>query len=222
MGPCLAEDWAILTGDLRGSTAAGPGRVAATLDILRDCAAAFSAWTGTDARFTRFRGDGWQLRLAPAGLGLRAALTVAACLRADPAALATRISVGVGRVDDWGTRDLSDARGPALEASGRGLDAMGRLRWLAVGGAGLTALHDIVADLAAERATRWTAAQAEAMAHHLHPDAPTLDEVGRRLGISAQAAGFRLQGAGGATLRRALRQWEDAFDRWQATGSWGA
>lgn len=190
----MAEPAAILTGDLIGSSDAGAAAVEQTIDLLRHASGQIGAWNREDPLFTRFRGDGWQMRLSDSSLGLHAAIYIAARLRAHPAALASRIAVGIGTVDDWGTGDLSDARGEALEAAGRGLDAMGRLRWLTLHGPDLTALHHIVVDLMAERATRWTVPQAEALAHYIHPDNPTLDTVGAKLGISAQAAGYRLQG----------------------------
>ncbi|RYI16719.1 MAG: hypothetical protein EON48_10440 [Acetobacteraceae bacterium] len=57
---------------------------------------------------------------------------------------------------------------------------------------------------------RWTAAQAEAAALHFSgPDrTPTLHEIGKSLGISAQAVNDRLRGAGAQTIASVLRRWE--------------
>jgi hypothetical protein len=203
---------AILTGDLIGSTRVAPSALEAAMGLLAEAAREVSAWTsGPDSRFTRYRGDGWQMHVAEPGRALRAALFLAARLRAADLGLATRAAIGVGRIDSLGTASLADARGPAFEASGRALDRMGRARRLAIEGDGITALHRIVVDLLDERTTRWTRQQAEAMAPALSPDEPTLAEIAVPLGISAQAVNYRLAGAGAPAIRRALRGWEEAW-----------
>ena len=203
---------AVLTGDLIRSTRAAPGAVERAMAVLAEAAGEVSGWPpGVDARFTRFRGDGWQFCVADPGSGLRAALTAIARLRGADAGLTTRAAIGVGRVDSLGTDSLSDARGPAFEASGHALDDMPRGRRITIDGAGLAPLHHAVVDLLDERAARWTPQQAEAAALYLGPDGPTLADIAPRLGISAQAVNYRLAGAGAAAIRRALAQWEKSW-----------
>jgi hypothetical protein len=209
---------AILTGDLVGSSRAKADRIAHTMSLLSGNLPAGIgwSWTASDLRFTRFRGDGWQMRV-PAPDALRWAVTLLASLRADPLALRSRISIGVGAVASLGTENLSDGSGPAFEASGRGLDAMDRDERLFLMG-GETAADDprphvldaekAVAMLMDERISRWTPQQAEATAHFLHPDAPTATQIAQQLGITPQAVSYRLRGAGAKTLRSALETLE--------------
>ena len=202
---------AILTGDVVGSTEKPVGALERAMEALAEAARGVSAWTGADTRFTRYRGDGWQMQVATPALGLRAALFAFARLRAADAGLATRAAIGIGRVDSMGSGDLADAHGPAFETSGHALDRMPRTRRLTIDGAGVTTLHRIVVDLLDERTARWSREQAEAMALHLAPDNPTLTDIAPLLKISPQAVNYRLAGAGGTAIRHALRDWEADF-----------
>lgn len=197
---------AILTGDLVASTRAADGGEAA-LATLRDAAAELERWSGHPTRFTRFRGDGWQILLHRPGLCLRAALYLTARL-ATTAAPATRLAIGIGTLDRPGTRDLSDARGSALVASGRALDHLPRGRlWAMAGGEDWQAA--IIA-LAEWHATGWTAEQAEAVAMALPPDPGTQTALAARLGITRQAWAARIAGAGLSAWEPALRVFEEA------------
>ena len=205
---------AILTGDLIGSTRAAPAALEAAIELMAATAEEVAAWMPpARARFTRYRGDGWQMHVADPALALRALLFLIARLRAADLGLGTRAAIGIGKVTSLGTDSLADARGPALEASGRALDAMGRTRRRAIEGEGVTPWQRIIVDLLDERSARWTKPQAEAM--HLalvrHPEEPTLAEMAARLDISAQAVNYRLTGAGAPAIRRSLRSWEEAF-----------
>jgi hypothetical protein len=202
---------AILTGDLVGSTEKPVGTLEHAMQALAEAARGVSVWAGADTRFTRYRGDGWQMHVAIPGLALRAALFVFARLRASDAGLATRAAIGIGRIEGVGSEDLGDAHGSAFETSGHALDRMPRTRRLTIDGEGVTALHRIIVDLLDERTARWSREQAEAMALHLAPDNPTLTDIAPRLGISPQAVNYRLAGAGGTAIRHALRDWEADF-----------
>ena len=112
---------AILTGDLIGSTDAPANALERAMDALAATARGISDWTPwSDAgtRFTRFRGDGWQAHVADPGLAVRAALTMIAGLRAADAGLATRVAIGLGRIDSLGSDSLADARGSASRPPG--------------------------------------------------------------------------------------------------------
>jgi hypothetical protein len=201
------ESAAVLTGDLIGSTRVEPPVLERAMATLAAAAGAMEAWPGGAGRFTRYRGDGWQMHVAAPGLALRCALTLTAALRAADLGLATRAAIGIGAVGSLGSESLADARGPAFEASGHALDAMGRGRRLAVAG-DVSPLHGAVVDLLDERSGRWTASQAEATALYIAPDDPTLADLAARLGITAQAVNYRLAGAGAPALRRTLETWE--------------
>ncbi len=201
---------AVLTGDLVGSARLPAAAVERAMARLEDGAAAVADWAGQHTRFTRFRGDGWQIWLARPWLCLRAAMAMAAALRAGGAGLASRIAIGIGVAESLGGASLADARGEAFVISGRGLDAMARGQRIALAGAGTGPRDRIIAALMAERAGRWTPPQAEALALALHPREPRQAELAAALAITPQAVAYRLAGAGAGVLREALAQWEEA------------
>ena len=204
------RDIAVLTGDLVGSTAYPAKTLEAAMQAIRATAAEAAGWQSPpgDTRFTRFRGDGWQIVLDEPHLSLRAAVVIQGRLVA--LGLETRISIGIGTADSLGTRDLADAAGSAFETSGRGLDDMAPQVRIAIAGTAIRVQDELIADLLSERLSRWTAAQAEAVALQLAaPDRPrTLQEIGRQLKISPQAVNDRVRGAGGQIIGSVLRRWE--------------
>ncbi len=228
----MASDkiFAILTGDLIGSTRAPQKRVEHTMGLLSGGlppGIQWEGWAAEDFRFTRHRGDGWQILAPEPEYALRWAITLTAGLQADPDALGTRISIGIGPVTSIGTDDLRDASGPAFEASGRGLDAMHRDESLfMMGGESgrsgaafprLSGAEKAAVMLIDERIARWTPEQAEATAHFLHPSDPPATEIARRLSITPQAVSYRLKGAGARTLKEALSaletDWKETWSR---------
>lgn len=210
------QDVAILTGDLIGSTVATAQATEAALTIIADTAQEIASWapTAPAPRFTRFRGDGWQFA-APHNLGPRGTLLLAARLTAAQG-LQSRISLGLGTVDDWGSAQdtLSAARGAALTASGRGLDAMTAGQILALTETGrppqILARDQALIRLWAALARRWSAEQAEALALALPPDPPRQSAIATRLAISPQAVSLRLKGAEAGAILDSLAQWEIA------------
>ncbi|MFN4171495.1 MAG: hypothetical protein ACK4GW_07050 [Pseudorhodobacter sp.] len=197
----MTDHIAILTGDLVGSTDAPAGRVSDTMILL----AAIAREIGPDCRFTRHRGDGWQMALTEPGDCLWACLYILARLRADPDALPSRIAAGIGAYHPTDATDLSTAMGPAFTASGRALDQMARGQYLALSGkkTEIDRFRKLAFAFAEEHAIRWSKEQAEAMAHALHPDAPTQEQIAQALGISRQAVGLRLKAAGYHVLDQA-------------------
>lgn len=209
----MGDTYAVLTGDLIGSTQAGADAVKASMTVIVNTAREIGHWPkGKDTRFTRSRGDAWQLVIQEPADCLRAALMLQARLRAWPEGIPTRISIGIGRVHSLGTDSLADAEGPAFIASGQGLDQMGKSQRLVVFFGRLTPFLQSVASLADELARRWTREQAQAMGLALQPHDPTLEEMAPQLEISKQAVNYRLTGAGLRAIRLALRGWEDGFD----------
>jgi len=205
---------AVLTGDLVNSEEKSSEVVDQAMAQLEATAHTIAVWQShADLRFTRFRGDGWQVLLKDPWLALRAALVLLARLRSGGTDLSSRISIGLGKIDSSGTTDLSDANGEAFVLSGRGLDEMARSQRIAFSGSMIGHRDKIIARLMFERASRWTMPQAEAMALYLQPDHPTLAELATELGISPQAVNYRLGGGGANELRTTLRLWEEVIER---------
>lgn len=212
---------AVLTGDLVASTRHPAETVDRAMQHLQDAARDIGSWSSPpqDTRFTRYRGDGWQLVLAKPHHALRAAVVLQARLIAI--GLRTRIFIGIGAIERHGTESLADASGEAFERSGRGLDTLGDAWTLGIDGSGVIPEDQMIADLLGERIGRWTGPQAEAAALLLASveKVRTLSEIGARLGISPQAVSDRVRGAGCATLASVLRRWEDrkAHGVWSGT-----
>lgn len=200
------ENHAVLTGDLVGSTAAGMEAVEKAMACLAQAAGMIAYGEGKETRFTRFRGDGWQIYLDFPGLALRSCLFLRASLKASGSPMDTRISVGIGSVASVGTKDLSDAHGDAFLISGHGLDEMPRSRRLAIfQDHGTAPFFDAVFDLADFQTEKWSQAQAEAVAIALCADANgTVEDMASTLGISRQAMQARLKGAGFHALQQAM------------------
>lgn len=198
---------AILTGDLIGSTEASPVALAAAMALIADCARRL----GPGTRFTRFRGDGWQMFLADPGDSLHACLYILARLRSEPGLPDTRIAAGIGPVHPLPGESLSEATGEAFTRSGRMLERMAKGGLLALDGVGVDALHRLSFAFAADYAARWTLDQAQAMALALAPGGQTQDQIAGTLGITRQAVGARLKSADHRILAEAAEAFRAVF-----------
>lgn len=202
---------AVLTGDIVRSSRLGADALDAAMAALAEGATAMAGWPGAgSARFSRFRGDGWQC-IAPSS---RRALRAALFLRAHLARLRveTRISIGIGSGTLPPGPGLAAAAGPAFEVSGRGLDTMPAAAQFAIGWEAPppdSVLEGAVIALTDALSRRWTPAQAEALVATLSPGAPAQRTIGAEQGVSQQAIAKRLRGAGDWALQRALAAFED-------------
>lgn len=205
---------AVITGDLVGSTGHPVEKVEKAMQAIRLAAADIGSWQTPpmDTRFTRFRGDGWQMLLTSPQFALRAAVVIQGRLIAMK--LESRMFIGIGTSNRLGTSNLADASGDAFEESGRGLDDIGdmwRLKISGASGAGVNTQDDLIADLLGERMQKWTAAQAEAASLQLASPVKirTLFDIGRELKISPQAVNYRVRGAGCHQIASVLGRWEN-------------
>lgn len=204
----------VLTGDLVSSARLSPEEVSEAIRAL-EAAAQEAATRGTGpARFTRFRGDGWQCLGPSPKFSLRTALLLRARLSALGRAYDTRISIGIGA----GALDRSDAldgaAGPALEISGRGLDRLPHGQRFAIGWEspppGAALIRAIFA-LADEISRNWTPAQARVLGAALSPlQRPNQEALARDLDIAQQAVAKHLASGGDWALREALDALEGA------------
>jgi hypothetical protein len=199
---------AVLTGDIIRSSRLSPEALDAAIGALAAGAAAMSAWEGSrDARFSRFRGDGWQCLAPSPAMALRAALFLRAHLRALDGGPDTRISVGIGAGSLSASGDLSAASGPAFETSGRGLDKMARAQQFAIAWdrppTGAAVIGAVFA-LCDEISRLWTARQAEVLIETLSPGEELQEALAAQRGVSQQAIAKRLSAGGDWALQRAL------------------
>ncbi len=189
----MPQTSAVLTGDLVGSTKAAPSSVDRSMTVLAQAITQVD-WAGAQ-KFTRFRGDGWQVLLDHPRHALRLSLILIASLRGLGDAVQSRIAIGFGPVSSPGTQDLSDAAGPAFERAGEALDQMPRGRRLSVSDLGAPAGSRIAAPLLDALCRDWTLLQAEPLPQLLRPQPPTQASVAAGLSLSPQALNNRLQGA---------------------------
>lgn len=205
---------AVLRGELIPPTRSKALAVVGASLTLTEAARRIARWgmdlggKNWDCRFTRMDKLGWQILLPDPALSLRAMLLLQARLLAAPDRFGSRIVIGLGRVDYVGPKTLSSASGPAFDAASLAMERLGKLSRVAVAGLDEPALPQAVLDLADQIARGWSMEQAEAMSMALPPDNPTLDALSKRLGISKQAVGYRLTGAGLRPIRAALAGWE--------------
>lgn len=205
----MTQSAAVLTGDLIASTRAPEAEVTASMALIAQIAARI----GQSTRFTRYRGDGWQIYLDDPGRGLWAMLLIAASLRAE-ALPESRIALGLGAAHGGSADSLVTAGGEAFTASGRALDAMADPSRFALAGAGIDRLHQRLIALLDDRALGWSREQAEVVALALEPEQqPTQAQMAARLKISRQAVAARLQAAGFANIKAAEQDFYHVFHR---------
>jgi hypothetical protein len=166
-------DVAVLTGDLVGSRALSPDRLAEARTALEAAALDAAAWEPGLAlgALEFFRGDSWQFALARPRRFLRVALFLRARLKALGRDLDTRIGVGLGPVERLDPERVSRSTGEAFIRSGAALDGMKRRERLALYPDGAGAELRAIAMLCAAVADRWSPAQALALAAVLAPAA---------------------------------------------------
>ena len=199
---------AVLTGDIVASRRSGRARLDAGIAALSLASDRFAAIAGSDLRFTRYRGDGWQVLLDRPDLALRAMICLRAALKAEGGGLDTRIAAGFGAVETGAERDLSGATGPAFFASGEALDTAGDRRYVIA----LPGWPQAVAALLDAIVTDWTAAQAEAAAIDAAENLIQAD-IAKKLGITRQAVQQRLAGAKMGAVRQAIETFEATHGR---------
>jgi hypothetical protein len=221
--------YAVLTGDLKGSSKVSPDRLEATMLNIANSAEFMRTYTGAETRFTRFRGDGWQMIVAPQYY-LRTVALIMARLKMDSLPLSTRIGIGVGTVESLGTTDLSDARGHAFEYSGHALDNLTRDRDLTIQKGALDPVAYLgrkehrprlagqigwtdaaILTLFGHIVSNWTRLQAEAVAYSLENDTANQGTIAGILGITRQALNLRLTGAGYGPVISAIKLTELYF-----------
>lgn len=200
---------AVITGDIVGSTAIGVEKLERAMMALADSARMQAAWHGETLRFTRYRGDGWQVALAQPGCALRSALTFRAALRAAGAEFESYMGIAVGDRPKDMPEDLNEAMAPVFAESGRVLDllkeAASGVR-LDLSPAGPCSAAAILADHISQS---WTQPQAAAMVHMLNPTRKfRYTELSKRLGKSRQAVTKSLEAAGEKPIELALEALE--------------
>lgn len=191
------ETWAIFTGDIVKSTAMTRAELGAVFARLDDAADAVATWQSQPTRMTRFRGDGWQMAVAPQ-FTFRAALVLRAAVRRCGKTADTRFGIGLGDAHFAGD-DLSRADGTALVRSGHALDAMPRARRMNAPDAPLGLRAAL--PLADRIAGRWTIRQADVAYYMLAPEPPVQASLAQQFDLTQQSVQGHVDAAGIDELR---------------------
>jgi len=207
----------VFTGDLIGSRTASDDAVRASMAVLRDTAGSLGEAFGYDPRFTRLRGDGWQILLTRSETLYEMYLALVANLSGHDTCLATSISIGIGSVDFAGSGNLSDASGTAFVASGdmlQQLSASSGQSRVAISGHGAQDWQLAILRLTDWLAKKWSARQAEAVALYLlRRDLNSNADRAAALGITRQAFDARFRSSGFPALSEAREAfWNYSFE----------
>ena len=210
----MHSELVVLTGDLVASGRLSPDEIDAAMAALSAAASeAMRVWGYGHARFTRFRGDGWQCLAPHPRQTLRVMLLLQARLRQLGPGFATRIAAGIGAGRLPPDAGLGEASGPAFELSGRGLDRLGATARLSVDWEaepeGADWLRAVFA-LCDEISRRWTVRQAEILTASLGTaDRPNQAALASRFAVSQQTIGRLLAAGGHRGLSAALEAVEE-------------
>ena len=200
---------AVLTGDIVASRRATRDRLDAGIAALDAAADVFGHLHDMTLRFTRYRGDGWQVVIDRPALALRAMIFLHARLRSDVPGLDTRIAAGFGAAELGDGPDLSASTGAAFFASGEALDTAGDRRFV-ISGHPVAHWPETVVTLLDAIVSDWTAAQAEAAAIDVAEHLIQAD-IADKIGITRQAVQQRLAGAKIGAVKDAIGTFEQTF-----------
>lgn len=203
---------AVLTGDLVNSTGLGEANVARAFDALATCAAAQAAWQGDSLRFTRHRGDGWQVALGRPQLAFRACLAFRAALRALGENYDSYIGLAIGPVTAPLGPDLNAETDPVFAASGHALEAIrlgktasSRFYYHGAQTDPATGPRQATLYLLDTLSRGWTPVQAEILTHALAPPPrPSFTALAETVGKSRQSVTKSLDAAHFPAIELAL------------------
>lgn len=201
----MTARYSILTGDLVGSSGLTAAQIDRVFATLQDTAKALNKFQQGPTRFSRHRGDGWQMVVRAPDLALRSALAMRASLRALDPGYDSYIAIACGEGPAPIKDDLNLENGPVFAASGSLLDRikttpLRRNLW-----AHATPQKHATLLLADHISQGWTQVQAQSvLTLILSPEPRTLTEIAKALGKSRQSVTRTLDAAGYDFLEGAL------------------
>ncbi len=203
---------AVLTGDIISSTALDAAQLDTVFATLESCAKAQADWVDGPLRFTRHRGDGWQVALTNPKYALRSALTFRAALRACDPQFDSYIAIATGAAPANLSNDLNTQNDAAFIASGQLLDQLKMQNSESTIGHADAGAIGAVAILADHLSQSWTQAQAAAILQKITPNASiSYTQMAQNLGKSRQVVTKSLDAAGYHVLAHALTTLEGDF-----------
>jgi len=164
----LHKLYAVITGDVVGSSKLDPVSREQLYDLMQRGASSMREWLGAAMPLDLdvYSGDSWQVLLSEPAKALAAALYFRAFLRAHDDRLDTRAAVGIGTLDFVPGDRVSEGDGEAFRLSGRLLTGApdGRRMWFVSASQGDRWRWDTAFDLIDSIITQhWTQKQATAV-----------------------------------------------------------
>lgn len=198
--------YAVLTGDIVGSTKLAAGELPALFDAIRSCVADVARQVPVRliGTFCVVQGDRWQLTLSPPRYAARFMVLIAAAARMR--SVTTRIALGTGEADRIVIANITESTGEAFTLSGRGLalleTAVYKKHYWIIDGKNISAYQKLLFDFLGIRAAAWTCGQAEAVV--LMTQDCSREKIGEELHIARQNVGKRLNAAQWSFFRRMI------------------
>lgn len=210
------ETGAIITGDIVESNKFGLVERRGMLDVIESIPELLSG-VEPNSIMEIFRGDGFQIRIPNATVGMLCAITVRAWLRshkvgADSRPLDARLGVGIGR-REFETKDLATSDGEAYRLSGRLLDNLHKGR-LAV----ITPWHEINEELKLSTAfaddivSSWTVRQSSVILQALLARG-SHGLITQELGVTKQMLDKTLKSAKEPLIKAYIHRYEELIKR---------
>ena len=207
--------YAVLTGDIVDSRHLAGDQLDQVRASLGEAVDEMRSWQRglVRGKLAFFRGDSWQLLLAHPGPALRAAVFLRARLIASGLA-DTRLSVGIGTVENVTARNVTRSTGEAFSLSGEGLDAMKDPLRLAISLSPAdpcpAGLFSVVGKLCDALMSEWTQRQAEIVSLAADPAGPIQETIAAALKppVTRQAVSRSLSGAHWEAILATIRQFE--------------
>jgi hypothetical protein len=211
-----AQRYAVLTGDVVGSSKLAPADVQNVMQRIREGSKRFSdTFAGAVyGELSVFSGDGWQLLMTDWKRSLRAALFLRTLVKGDEKrTLDTRVAVAWGAVntDSLIPERISESTGEAFTRSGRALRGMRKRSRLAIAlpddlPAALTGLFTASVRVLDELISNATSKQAQAISLALL--GMTQDQIASETGKSQSTINQALQSAGWSSIEEYLQEVE--------------
>ena len=181
-----AQCFAVLTGDVIKSRFLSKGEMTSVRSSLFNAADRMKEWKRglIRGKLEFFRGDGWQLLISEPALAMRAGILLRASLLADGKA-DSRVSIGIGKVEQISSSRVSLSTGEAFLLSGHGLDDMTMYSNMTIevseAAGPLRDWLPVIGHLCDSLIFNWTRRQAEIVCEAVQPDEPSHHEVAQRL-----------------------------------------
>jgi hypothetical protein len=215
------ECYAVLTGDIINSTALPRTDLDLVRSSVHQAVDSVKNWRRglVKGKAEFFRGDSWQLLLRKPEVALRVGVFLRSSLLAR-GKVDSRISIGLGRVENISPGRVSLSTGEAFVLSGHGLDHLTQYSNMTIevpkSAGALSEWLPVVGHLCDSLIGEWTERQAEIVCVAVRPSELTHEKIAQQLTppVSKQAVTKALSGANWHVVRESIHRFEKTA--WQS------